>query len=200
MVCYRTVTSEQLFAQTCTVLTATLADVAGAGGRNPGSSPTHRAVQSKAARALLRDAVQDRKDLQGAVLSDPQDGPLTYESGAVRVWASISHRGNFVGAAVSDAGPVGMDLEIIQYRANWSEMAEVAWPRGPRPRDLTAFYIYWTLWEACVKCHAQDIFADIADQCLGLGRAGWVSAQVAEFNYAFRVDGQMVLAVVQHSD
>ncbi|MFY2826544.1 hypothetical protein [Ruegeria sp. MALMAid1280] len=94
-----------------------------------------------------------------------------------------------------------MDLEILQDRPNWAELAQVAWPEGAQPKDQTGFYLLWTLWEACVKCGAEDRFAEIAgktaDNCAQTATSDWVEGIAGGLMYAFCVDAQTVRAVVQ---
>ncbi|WP_420583815.1 4'-phosphopantetheinyl transferase family protein [Ruegeria sp.] len=183
-----------LLGQSCVVLTAKLE-------KEPRNRSQRRAIQSQTARALLAEAVQDRDEMRHATLSDPRDGPLTYVAENMWLWASITHRGGFVGVALSEAGQVGVDLEILQDRPNWVELAQVAWPGRAPPKDQTRFYLLWTLWEACVKCGAQNQFAEIADKtadhCVQTATSDWVEGFAGGLRYAFCIDAQTALAVVQ---
>ncbi|WP_152610728.1 hypothetical protein [Ruegeria sp. ANG-R] len=180
-----------LFGQSCTVLTAKLVG-------DPQNRSKHRVAQSQAARALLAGAVQDRDDMRNALLSDPRDGPLTYGPENTRLWTSVTHRRGFVGAALSETGPVGLDLEVLQDRQNWAELAQVAWPDGVQPTDQIRFYLFWTLWEACLKCGVENRFAEIATKCAQTVTSAWVEGHVDRLRYAFCIDAQTVRAVVQH--
>ena len=187
--------SQLLFGQSCTVLSVKLVDY-------PDGEPMNRfqrrAMQSQAARTLLAAAVQDRDDMRNAVLSDPRKGPMTFGTENTRFWASITHRGEFVGAALSETGPIGVDLEVLQDRPNWAELAQVAWPDGVQPTDQTRFYLFWTLWEACLKCGVENRFAEIATNCAQTVTSAWVEGDVDGLRYAFCIDAQTVRAVVQH--
>jgi 4'-phosphopantetheinyl transferase len=119
-----------------------------------------RRLQSLAARALLR---RDASELQVW-----KPGPWELQSNAdlqlkivcatdsARVLdASVAHSGDLVVGALSDIGPVGVDIELIQPNRKFSDMA--GWAFGPGEREAgagtgpAAFYRVWTLREALAK-------------------------------------------------
>jgi phosphopantetheinyl transferase len=64
---------------------------------------------------------------------------------------SISHSGGWVGVALADAGPVGLDLQLESPGRDWRALAAFA---GLQPcPDAAHFYRHWTLAEAWLKAH-----------------------------------------------
>jgi 4'-phosphopantetheinyl transferase len=87
--------------------------------------------------------------------------------------ACVAHSGDLVVCAISDFGPVGVDVEVIQPSRKFADMA--AWAFGPGERAAgagagpAAFYRVWTLREALAKAcgigfplvvDGRDYFAD----------------------------------------
>ncbi len=119
-----------------------------------------RRLQSLAARALLR---RDASELQlcrpGAWDLQANVGlqlkiVFTADTGRF-LDACVAHSGDLVVCALSDIGPVGIDIELIQPSRRFSDMA--AWAFGPGEREAgagaapAAFYRVWTLREALAK-------------------------------------------------
>ena len=119
-----------------------------------------RRLQSLAARALLRrDAsevqvckagpweLQTNAELQLKIVCATDGGRF--------LDASVAHSGDLVVCALSDIGPVGVDIELIQPSRKFADMA--AWAFGPGEREAgagagpAAFYRVWTLREALAK-------------------------------------------------
>jgi len=65
---------------------------------------------------------------------------------------SISHSGEWVGAAVGQGAPVGLDLQLESSRRDWSALAAFAGLQDCP--DAATFYRHWTLAEAWLKAHA----------------------------------------------
>jgi 4'-phosphopantetheinyl transferase len=80
---------------------------------------------------------------------------------------SLSHSGGWVAVAVSDVGPVGIDVEVHRPRRNFDRIAAAAF--GPEEQCLVAadgapgFYRIWTLKEAMAKASGTGL-AEVADR------------------------------------
>jgi 4'-phosphopantetheinyl transferase len=80
---------------------------------------------------------------------------------------SLSHSGGWVAVAVSDVGPVGIDVEIHRPRRNFDRLAAAAF--GPEEQCLVAadgasgFYRIWTLKEAMAKASGRGL-AEVVDR------------------------------------
>lgn len=91
--------------------------------------------------------LQANTDLQLKIVSATDSGRF--------LDASVAHSGNLVVGALSDIGPVGVDIELIQPNRNFAGMA--AWAFGPGEcaagagAGPAAFYRVWTLREALAK-------------------------------------------------
>jgi 4'-phosphopantetheinyl transferase len=78
--------------------------------------------------------------------------------------ASISHAGDVVAVALTDAGPVGVDIEVVPTGEYESLIASVCTPaeqefvRGPRD-----FYAYWTRKEAVLKATGEGLRRPMTD-------------------------------------
>ena len=85
---------------------------------------------------------------------------------------NVSHSGNLVACALSDAGPVGMDIEKIRpvnpdsFRL-YLTPAERRWASG----DDRRFFTLWTGKESVVKAHGQGGLHDIRNVELSANRA-----------------------------
>jgi 4'-phosphopantetheinyl transferase len=110
------------------------------------------------ASALLRVAVADRTGTQaGAVRLDRSCDRCGELHGRPRLpgtglYPSISHSGDVVAVALTDRGPVGIDVEAMSSR-NYEPLV----PRVCRPEErphvarAADFYAYWTRKEAVLK-------------------------------------------------
>lgn len=119
-----------------------------------------RRLQSLAARALLRrDANESQLGRSGAwklqTTADLQLKIVCAAAGGRFLDASVAHSGDLVVCALSDIGPVGVDIELIQPSRKFADMA--AWAFGPGEcaagagAGPAAFYRVWTLREALAK-------------------------------------------------
>ena len=78
--------------------------------------------------------------------------------------ASVSHSGDVVAVAVTSAGPVGVDLELLTSRdygllaASACAPAEQLHVRGP-----AGFYAYWTRKEAVLKATGEGLRTPMTD-------------------------------------
>ena len=77
------------------------------------------------------------------------------ESAEGEIFVSLSHSGNWLAAAATALGPVGVDIEWMRPGRDLSGIAEIAF--GPQERDRagrdgpSGFYRIWTLREAIAK-------------------------------------------------
>jgi 4'-phosphopantetheinyl transferase len=107
---------------------------------------------------LLRAIVSRRTGVApGAVAIDRSCGYCAAQHGRPRLAdagleASVSHSGDVVAAALTTAGPVGVDVEVVAAREHSDLTAAVCTPAEQEhvrePRD---FYAYWTRKEAVLK-------------------------------------------------
>lgn len=80
---------------------------------------------------------------------------------------SLSHSDGWVAVALSNAGAVGIDIEVHRSRRNFNEIAAAAF--GPDEQRLVAaegppaFYRIWTLKEAMAKASGVGL-AEVADR------------------------------------
>ena len=119
-----------------------------------GQWPTH-AGQSAAARRLLADL------LGGAVAveHDPQGAP--YLPDCPDRYVSLSHCRTAVAAAVSEEGPVGIDVESIDRYSpellpvTMSETEQQQILAAPCPE--VAFIRLWTMKESLLKCTGEGL-------------------------------------------
>jgi 4'-phosphopantetheinyl transferase len=100
--------------------------------------------------------------------AEPSGRPIVRSGSCDRIPSiSLSHSGGWVAAAVSDAGAVGIDIEVHRPRRNFSGIAAAAF--GPDEQWLVAvdgapgFYRIWTLKEAMAKASGEGVAA-VADR------------------------------------
>jgi 4'-phosphopantetheinyl transferase len=143
-------------------------------------SPSRRA-QSLTARALLRAVLEKgtgqagrswrlTQDANGKPVIAPEDGQTGFE-------VSISHSRSVAACAVTDLGPIGIDVEYCARRSRLEAMSAAAF--GERERESikttgpAGFYRIWTLREALAKASGEglsfggssgDLFADIPEE------------------------------------
>lgn len=93
---------------------------------------------------------------------------------------NLSHSGPWVGLAMSEAGAVGLDLEVIQpefphadVSADFYTAAEVAVLAGlGKKARLARFYAYWTAKEALMKATGLGMELDPREVSLALSADG----------------------------
>ncbi|GHF18312.1 hypothetical protein GCM10017044_11040 [Kordiimonas sediminis] len=167
-----------------------------------GNSPAHAALLSGAERARLqamtpenRPAFMTARGLLRIALGrqlamKPEDVPLLQE-GAGRVTLgcrgaqspsfSVSHTQSgmcgFVAVAVSDAAPIGVDIEATDRQFDWrrlasrrlSETEQVWFSKCSDKEGREAFLKLWTLKEALVKLWDDKLLRVLAETSLDLG-------------------------------
>jgi 4'-phosphopantetheinyl transferase len=99
--------------------------------------------------------------------AEPSGRPIVRNASCDRVPSiSLSHSGGWVAVAASDAGAIGIDIEVHRPRQNFNGIAAAAF--GPDEQWLVAadgaagFYRIWTLKEAMAKASGEGI-AKVAD-------------------------------------
>jgi 4'-phosphopantetheinyl transferase len=122
-------------------------------------------------RALLRRLLVRATGVSSAgwtFEAEPSGRPIARNGRCVRVPSvSLSHSGGWVACAVSDAGPVGIDIEVHRLSRNLVGIAAAAF--GPDERwqvaanGASGFYRIWTLKEAMAKASGVGI-AQVADR------------------------------------
>ena len=127
--------------------------------------------RSLLARALLRRMlVQTTGIPPGGWVFDvePSGRPIVRNVACDRVPSiSLAHSGGWVAITASDAGAIGIDIEVHRPRRNFSGIAAAAF--GPDEQWLVAadgaasFYRIWTLREAMAKASGEGI-AEVADR------------------------------------
>lgn len=68
---------------------------------------------------------------------------------------SLSHSADWLAAVVSNAGPVGVDIELAAPLRNWRALASFIGLADVT--DEAEFYRHWTLSEAWLKAHERDL-------------------------------------------
>jgi 4'-phosphopantetheinyl transferase len=78
--------------------------------------------------------------------------------------ASVSHSGDVVAVAVTDAGPVGIDVEEIGV-LDYARLMQDVCAEDERPfvDGAVAFYAYWTRKEAFLKATTEGLTRRMAD-------------------------------------
>jgi 4'-phosphopantetheinyl transferase len=126
--------------------------------------------RSLLARALLRRLLVNATGIppMGWTFgAEPSGRPIAYSSSCGRsLSVSLSHSGGWVACAASDAGPIGIDIEIHRLSRDFTGIAAAAF--GPDEQLQVAsdgapgFYRVWTLKEAMAKASGVGI-AHVAD-------------------------------------
>lgn len=100
--------------------------------------------------------------------AEPSGRPIVENASCDRAPSiSLSHSGGWVAVAASDAGAIGIDIEVHRPRRNLNGIAAAAF--GPDEQWLVAsdgaegFYRIWTLKEAMAKASGEGI-AMVADR------------------------------------
>jgi len=107
------------------------------------------------------DFVSATIDRTCEVCGEPHGRPRLAQPG---LEASISHAGDVVAVALTDAGPVGVDIEVVSSGEYESLITSVCTPaeqeflRGPRD-----FYAYWTRKEAVLKATGEGLRRPMTD-------------------------------------
>jgi 4'-phosphopantetheinyl transferase len=126
--------------------------------------------RSLLARALLRRMLFQTTGIPHGWVFDvePSGRPIVRNADCERVPSiSLAHSGGWVAIAASDAGAIGIDIEVHRPRRNFSGIAAAAF--GPDERLMvaadgdTTFYRIWTLREAMAKASGEGI-AEVADR------------------------------------
>lgn len=69
----------------------------------------------------------------------------------------MAHSGRWIAVAVASCARVGVDIERVGRRKNFSAMAEyMGWQEQVNGEE--DFMSMWTMWEACVKLEESSIF------------------------------------------
>ncbi|MFC5951174.1 4'-phosphopantetheinyl transferase family protein [Pseudonocardia lutea] len=90
---------------------------------------------------------------------------------------SLTHSGDRVGVALSDDGPVGLDVEEIRDLSDLARLAEHALSPAERtrpPADARAFLTVWTRKEALLKATGEGLASPM--DAITLGPTGVVEA------------------------
>jgi 4'-phosphopantetheinyl transferase len=100
--------------------------------------------------------------------AEPSGRPIARNASCRRIPSiSLSHSDGWVAVAVSNAGPIGIDIETHRPRRSFNKVAAAAF--GPDERWLVAaegapaFYRIWTLKEAMAKASGVGL-AEVADR------------------------------------
>jgi 4'-phosphopantetheinyl transferase len=127
--------------------------------------------RSLLARALLRRMLVQTTGIppRGWVFDvEPSGRPIVRNADCEHVPSiSLAHSAGWVAIAASDAGAIGIDIEVHRPRRNFSGIAAAAF--GPDEQRLVAadgaasFYRIWTLREAMAKASGEGI-AEVADR------------------------------------
>lgn len=116
------------------------------------------------AHEILADLVARRLDRSpGDVVVGREPSGRPYVPGS-DLWVSLSHGRGVVAAAVSDTGPVGVDVERIRplpalaLACRWLSDVDTAWvARHDPPRRVAAFLWLWTQKEALGKARGTGL-------------------------------------------
>src|SRR6202521_2800 len=128
---------------------------------------SRRQAQSLAARALLR-ALGERETAHSVSSADiirAGNGKPMIDArhGAGGIEVALSHSGMIAACAISDLGPIGIDVEYCAERSIHEIAASVFGPRERRAvasEGPGAFYRIWTLREALAKAGARFSILD----------------------------------------
>lgn len=107
----------------------------------------------RAGRWLLRALLREAGVNEASLGVDDQGRPIWP---ARTSWGlSLSHSGAWIAAALSDAGPVGLDIECPRPERDWAALS--AFLGLPPDTDRPGFYRHWTLGEAWLKASPQRL-------------------------------------------
>lgn len=121
-------------------------------------------------RALLRRLLVDATGLSLAgwtFMAEPSGRLTARHNGCGRAPSvSLSHSGGWVACAISDAGPLGIDIEAHRPDRNFCGIAAAAFGPGEQSQvasgGAASFYRTWTLKEAMSKASGRGI-AEVTD-------------------------------------
>lgn len=138
----------------------------------------HRRYVWLAGRALLLAALRRQFGEAAPVgLRTDQTGAPHYRDDTVRI--SLSHSGNQIAAAISDA-PVGVDIEKLRSRALLEQIGHVFCTSEvaqlcelPAERRTDVFYALWTLKEAACKAASVSLWDGLPNACFDLEAGGF---------------------------
>jgi phosphopantetheinyl transferase len=143
-----------------------------------GAAGGGRAARSLGARILLRRLLERTTGLAGALWQlEPGDNGKLLALDSRRQpgpEVSVSHSRDWVAAAVSRVGTIGVDVEVARPTRAIGAIAEMAF--GPAERAMVgrdgkaAFYRIWTLREAMAKATGAGL-SEAADRCDRVGQA-----------------------------
>ncbi len=136
---------------------------------SPLPAKTASRARSLAARALLSMVLEARHGLSAEMLrfsKDDRGRPiLRSDQKTALPNISISHVRNYVAVAVSDEAAIGIDIEDVTRRANWSEIAKRYFAPDewqeisslPRDEGRWRFFEIWTQKEAIGKVSGEGV-------------------------------------------
>jgi 4'-phosphopantetheinyl transferase len=121
--------------------------------------------------ALLRWAVADRVGIEPATFQVDRTCPTCslqhgrpQLGGAAQDWfVSVTHAGSLVGVALTQAGPVGLDVEPVTDRDYVPLCDAMLAPGEPRPDSLHEFLVYWTRKESVLKATGDGLTRPMTD-------------------------------------
>lgn len=153
------------------------------------------ALSSLLARRMMIDLVAIARDIDPRVVQLERDAsgrPFTSALGLPPVWVNAAHSGDWVAAALSTQGCIGVDLEVERpVPAGLAERCfvstELAWLHSGRPHEVPArFFFLWTLKEALLKAVGLGLAIDPRTLCFDLGddRVPTVREAPGEFDSA----------------
>jgi phosphopantetheinyl transferase len=126
------------------------------------TSATRRA-QFAAGRWLLKHAAEDVFGGARYALHTVDERPVLSHADGAPAAVSLSHSGDRVLCAIGRVRAVGVDVECVRPRADWSRLAD--WALHPKEQDRLAgeqrwesFYQVWTLKEALAKALGVGVF------------------------------------------
>jgi 4'-phosphopantetheinyl transferase len=150
-------------------------------------------------RALLAE-VTGKEDWH--ICPDTRGKPYAFtSSGKAGPHISISHTHNLVACAVSELGPIGIDVEYWRAR-DFTALAEYAFGKNEckevTNEGISAFYRIWSLREAAAKATGVGLLDAIRnhDQFAGAPRSKWSKSAGFQINYSVpRSNYSLALAI-----
>ena len=131
-----------------------------------------RTQQSLLGRALTRGLLGLANDVNPThwVFPSSLEGPLTAttSSNDAMLYYSISHSGDHVMAAVSNLGPIGIDIERYSANRDMKKLITSIYsgPDHLLPKTEKGLYRLWTLFEAYCKARHQKLVFPIPEELL----------------------------------
>ncbi len=182
------------------------------GGSNASRAEARR-HSSTLAKEMLRTLLQVLTGVPGPAWTLTADGrgkPTAFSHWqSAMPDVSITHSGNWIAVAVSNAGPVGIDIEYQRPGRDVAGIAEASFGEKERIEvsigGPNTFYRVWTLREAIAKALGAGLpmVIDKVDRVSRLSAGGKCSAQIDNLSwllsYSQPTDGiHLALAVVSH--